>query len=148
MTGLLRGSRSYIEEQKRKDRDVERKRQLVLDALVKQQQDQTDDKLLLDVLAAIPRTNPQKIEEVLSDLRSKDEQAAAQLENALDHCNNLKNNLDGMNPELLWTDTVRLLWTECIQSLTEQSARWKCTPVVLIHPFCGKIAEGRGNKES
>ena len=140
MSGLLRGSRSYIEEQKRKDREIERKRQLVLDALVKQQQEHTDDKLLLDVLAAIPRTSPQKIEEVLTDLRSKDEQAAAQLENALDHCNELKNNLDGMNPELLWTDTVRLLWTECIQSLTEQSARWKCTPVVLIHPFCGKIA--------
>ena len=139
MSGLLRGSRSYVEEQKRKDRDTERKRQLVLDALVKQQQEQTDDKLLLDVLSAIPRTNPQKIEEVLNDLKSKDAQAAAQLEDALDHCNELKRNLDGMKPEHLWTDPVRLLWTECIQTLTAQSARWKCTPVVLIHPFCGTI---------
>ena len=139
MSGLLRGSRSYVDEQKRKDRDTERKRQLVLDALVKQQQEQTDDKLLLDVLSAIPRTNPQKIEEVLNDLKAKDDQAAAQLEDALDHCNELKRNLDGMKPELLWTDPVRMLWTECIQSLTAQSARWKCTPVVLIHPFCGTI---------
>lgn len=139
MSGILRGSRSYAEEQKRKDRDTERKRQLVLDALVKQQQEQTDDKLLLDVLSAIPRTNPQKIEEVLNDLKSKDVQAAAQLEDALDHCNELKRNLDGMKPELLWTDPVRMLWTECIQSLTAQSARWKCTPVVLVHPFCGTI---------
>ena len=124
-----------MEEQKRKDRQ----RQLVLDALVKQQQVQTDDKLLLDVVSAIPRSTPQRIEEVLSDLRRKDEQAAEQLENAIDHCNEMAKNLSGMQPDVLWTEPVRVLWTECIQALTKQTARWKITPVVLIHPFCGTI---------
>ena len=135
MSSILRGSRSYIEDQKRKDRQ----RQLVLDALVKQQQVQTDDKLLLDVVSAIPRSTPQRIEEVLSDLRRKDEQAAEQLENAIEHCNDMAKNLSGMKPDLLWTEPVRVLWTECIQALTKQTARWKITPIVLIHPFCGTI---------
>ena len=135
MSSILRGSRSYQEEQKRKDRQ----RQLVLDALVMQQQNQTDDKLLLDVVSAIPRSTPQRIEEVLSDLRRKDDQAAEQLENAIDHCNDLAKNLSGMQPDILWTEPVRLVWTECIQALTKQTARWKITPIVLIHPFCGTI---------
>ena len=112
---------------------------MVLEALTKQSREQQDDKLLLDVIAAIPRSTPQRIEEVINDLKSKDEQAAEQLEIALDHCNELSKNLNGMSPDNLWTEPVRMLWTECINALTAQTARWKCTPVVVVHPFCGKI---------
>ena len=136
MANMLRaGSRSYLDEQKRK----ERKRALVLAALAERQTAQADDRLLADVIAAVPRTTPQRIAEVMKQLRRKDESEANSLERALEHCEELAQNLNGMDPKMLWTEPVRMVWMDCIDALTAQTSRWKCTPLVLVHPFAGKI---------
>ena len=89
MSALLRGSRSCRQDQARR----ERQRKLVLEALAEKQIAQKDDHLLLDLVTAIPRSTPQRIEEILAKMKKDDAQAAEQFEDALVHCDNLAENL-------------------------------------------------------
>ena len=93
MTALFRANRSCKQEQARR----ERQRKLVLEALAEKQMAQTEDKLLLDLITAIPRSTPQRIEEILTKMKKDDAQAAEQFEDALVHCNNLAEPPRGRN---------------------------------------------------
>ena len=135
MSAMLRGSRSCKLEQARK----ERQRKLVLEALTEKQLAQTEDRLLLDLITSIPRSTPQRIEEVLAKMKSDDTQAAEQFEEALVHCSNLAENLNGIKPAMLGTEGVNVVWSECIQAVSKQTARMKITPVVVIHPYVGTV---------
>ena len=136
MTALFRAGRSCKQEQARR----ERQRKLVLEALAEKQMVQTEDRLLLDLITAIPRSTPQRIEEILAKMKKDDAQAAEQFEEALVHCNNLAENLNGIKPDMLGNEGVNVVWSECIQAVSNQTARMKITPVVVIHPYVGTVA--------
>ena len=136
MSGLLRGQRrSYtLDVQKRNH-----KRELVLKALEKRQNDQAGDRLLNDIIAAIPRSTDRHIDDVIKKVRKENEQDAEKLEAALASCRDLHENLSGAKPNMLWTEPVRLIWLEAIQTVTAQTSRWKACPLVLIHPYVGSV---------
>ena len=136
MSGLLRGSRrSYaLDVQKRNH-----KRDLVLKALEKRQKDQAGDRLLTDIIAAVPRSTDRHIDEVIKKVRKENEQDAIKLEAALASCRELHENLSGAKPNMLWTDPVRLIWLEAIETVTAQTSRWKACPLVMVHPYVGTV---------
>ena len=132
---MLRAQRSYQQEQQRK----ERQRELVLKALETRYNEQANDRLLNHIVAAVPRTTPHMITNTLEKVRKKDPIGADKLEAALVQCQNLAENLNGAHPELLWSDTVRMLWSESLGAILTQTSQWKATPLVVIHPFAGKV---------
>ena len=136
MSNMLRGSRrSYtLELQKRNH-----KRELVLKALEKRQKDQTSDRLLADIIAAVPRSTDRHIDEVIKKVRTENETDAIRLEAALASCRDLHENLSGAKPNVLWTDPVRMIWLETIEAVTAQTSRWKACPLVMIHPYVGSV---------
>lgn len=136
MASLLRGSRrSYNQDLQKK----EHKRKLVLKALEDRRKEQEKDKILLDVIAAVPRSTPDHIDEVVKKVRKDNDGDADKLEEALAHCRNLDRNLTGAKPSDLWSDTARMVWVDAIESVTKQTSRWKACPLVMVHPYCGTI---------
>ena len=135
MAQLLRGRRSYnLDLQKR-----EHKRKLVIKALEDRQKEQTRDKLLMDIISAVPRSTRTHIEAVVKKVRRENEHDATRLEDALAHCQNLTVNLSGAKPADLWSESARSVWLDTIEAVTRQSSRWKACPLVLIHPYCGTV---------
>lgn len=136
MSNLLRGSRrSYqIDLQKK-----EHKRKLVLAALNERQKEQAGERLLADIIAAVPRTTDRHIDEVIKKVRKENVADAEKLEEALQRCRELAFNLNGSKPNVLWTDPARLAWSETIEAITVQTSRWKACPLVLIHPYTGTV---------
>ena len=122
------------------ERERERRRMLVLEAAHSKKEEELGDRLLADIIASVPRTTPALIAEVLEKVRNSDETEAELLQTALDQSTMLKMNLDGMEPEQMWSDPVRELWADTMQTLVQQSSRWKVTPIVMVHPYCGKLA--------
>ena len=108
-------------------------------ALEKRQKDQTSDRLLADIIAAVPRSTDRHIDEVIKKVRQENEPDAERLEAALASCRDLQENLSGAKPNVLWTDPVRMIWLETIESVTAQTSRWKACPLVLIHPYVGSV---------
>ena len=133
---MLRAKRSHAIEK----RERERRRALVLEAARAKKDEEIGDQLLSDIIAAVPRTTPALIDEVLQKVRHQDEAEAELLQAAVDQSTMLKVNLDGMDPAELWSEPVRHLWQETIQVLVQQRNRWKITPLTLVHPFYGKVA--------
>lgn len=133
---MLRAKRSFVVE----NRERERRRALVLEAVHQKKEEEMGDQLLADIIASVPRTTPKLIDEVLDKVRRQDEHEADLLQAALDQSTMLKVNLDGMDPSQLWSEPVRDLWQETIHTLTAQTSRWKATPLVMIHPYYGKVA--------
>ena len=132
---MLRGQRSVQQEKQRNDR----RRELVMKALQDRYRAQSDDRLMSHILGAIPRTTPKMIATTIQKVRSKDEVGADKLEEALNQCENLAENLNGAHPEVLWSDAVRMLWSESLGAILGQTSNWKATPVVAVHPFAGKL---------
>ena len=136
MASMLRGNRrSYNLDLQRKNH----KRKLVIAALEKRRKEQTKDKLLMDIIAAVPRSTEAHIESVIKKVRNENEHDAVKLEDALAHCRNLSYNLTGAKPTDLWSDSARVVWLDAIEAVTKQSSRWKACPLVLIHPYCGTV---------
>ena len=136
MSNLLRGSRrSYnLDVQKRN-----RKRELVMKALEKRQKDQASDRLLADIIAAVPRSTDRHIDDVIKKVRTENETDAIRLEAALASCRDLHENLSGAKPDVLWSEPVRMIWLETINAITAQTSRWKACPLVMIHPYVGSV---------
>ena len=136
MASMLRGNRrSYNLDLQKK----EHKRKLVLKALEDRQKEQNKDKILLDVIAAVPRTTPDHIDEVIKKVRKENESDADKLEEAIAHCRNLDRNLTGAKPGDLWSDYARSVWVDTIEAVAGQTSRWKACPLVIVHPYCGTI---------
>ena len=133
---MLRTKRSFAAEQ----RERERKRALVIEAAHQKKDEELGDQLLSDIIAAVPRTTPKLINEVVAKVKAHDDIEADLLQAALDQSTMLKINLDGMDPSQLWSEPVRDLWQETIGVLTQQTSRWKVTPLCMVHPFYGKVA--------
>ena len=117
----------------------EHKRKLVLKALEERRQEQSKDKLLMDIIAAVPRSTDTHIDAVIKKVRRENENDALKLEAALAHCRNLSYNLTGAKPTQLWTESARMVWLDTIEAVTRQSSRWKACPLVMVHPYCGTV---------
>ena len=132
---MLRAQRTLKQEKERQDR----RRELVMKALQDRYVDQSNDKLLANIVAAVPRTTPAMIASTVQKVRTKDPVAADKLEDALNQCQMLAENLNGARPDAIWTDTVRMLWSESLESIIAQTSNWKATPLVVVHPFAGTV---------
>ena len=136
MASMIRGNRrSYNLDLQKK----ENKRKLVLKALEDRRKEQTKDKLLMDIIAAVPRSTQAHIDAVVKKVRKENDNDATKLEAALAHCQNLAYNLNGAKPTDLWSDSARMVWLDTIEAVTRQSSRWKACPLVLVHPYCGTV---------
>ena len=135
MSNLLRGRRSYNLDLQKK----EHKRKLVIKALEERRKEQTKDKLLMDIISAVPRSTDAHIESVIKKVQKENEHDATRLEAAIEHCRNLALNLSGARPTELWSEPARMVWLNTIEAVTRQSSRWKACPLVMIHPFCGTV---------
>ena len=112
MSSILRGGRrSYQMDLQKK----EHKRKLVMNALSERQKEQQGEKLLADIIAAVPRSTDRHIDEVIQKVRKENATDAERLEEALQKCHDLQDNLSGCRPNVLWSDPARLIWLETIE---------------------------------
>lgn len=100
---------------------------------------QWEDELLKCVISALPRSTPDKIKEILDDIKKDSPCDFKPAQEALDAIGFLKQHTNGTTPEKFWSEPHRILWAETLSVCAKQSYKWKFIPLSIFHPFVARV---------
>ena len=112
-----------------------KKRKLQLEILDKQRVDQWENQNVNMIINALPKSTPKMLDETVEKIKRKDPAGAMTAEATLGMLGVLKENVNGMHLKDLWSDPFRILYSEALTQVANQSANWKYIPSLLILPF-------------